>query len=246
MNSFVLETIKPALRWGIVPAVSFPTHRADHAEFLELVLKRMARVLAASIRVMHHACGRSTTKPSHRQRIRHSVSRHPWLERPANHFSDRSSLIFQDHQLYLTTPGKPEAAHVVHMSDDLRHAMSTASTVLFPESHSLDFAGKEYALIIIGHPSSLKQQGFCGAGEEDELYVVELEHGRVETRYENLIRSCLENIELESDGTASPFKFVAWTSSPAGFRVAWLSDAQGAESVQTYKIDEGRFIPIEH
>ena len=74
------------------------------------------------------------------------------------------------------------------------------------------------------------------------LYVAELGQRMVETRYKSLINSCLKNIELESDGTASPFKSIAWTSSPAGFRVAWLSDAQGAESVQTYKIDAGKFM----
>ena len=156
--------------------------------------------------------------------------------------SNRNLLIFQGHNLYLTSPGKPEAFHVINVSEDLHRAMSTASTVFFPESRSLNFAGKEYVLIIISHPSSSQPQGFCGAGEEDVLYVAELGQRMVETRYKSLINSCLKNIELESDGTASPFKSIAWTSSPAGFRVAWLSDAQGAESVQTYKIDAGKFM----
>ena len=47
MVALVLETVKPAFSWCIVPAISFAAHRANHAKFLELVLKSMAGVLAA-------------------------------------------------------------------------------------------------------------------------------------------------------------------------------------------------------
>ena len=39
MVSLVLETVKPAFSWCVVPAISFAAHRARHAKFLELVLK---------------------------------------------------------------------------------------------------------------------------------------------------------------------------------------------------------------
>lgn len=45
MHPLVLETVEPALRRRIIPAVSFPAHRAGHAEPLELVLKGMAGIL---------------------------------------------------------------------------------------------------------------------------------------------------------------------------------------------------------
>src|SRR5260370_783025 len=87
MKPLVLETVKPALRGGVVPAVAFPAHRAGHAIFLEFLLKRVAGVLTAPIRVMHDAWGRSAAKPGHRQRVRHDVCRHARLERPANHLA---------------------------------------------------------------------------------------------------------------------------------------------------------------
>ena len=49
MHSLVLETVEPAFGRGIIPAVSFATHRADHAVFLELPLKYLAGVLATPI-----------------------------------------------------------------------------------------------------------------------------------------------------------------------------------------------------
>ncbi len=52
MASLVLETVKLALSRHIVPTVPFATHRAGHAQFLELVLKGMSGVLTAGIRMM--------------------------------------------------------------------------------------------------------------------------------------------------------------------------------------------------
>jgi hypothetical protein len=85
MISLVLETVKPALGRRVVPAISFATHRARHAKFLELVLKGMAGVLAAAVRMMHNASVRSTAEPGHRQSVRHNIGRHAQLERPADH-----------------------------------------------------------------------------------------------------------------------------------------------------------------
>jgi len=80
--ALVLETIKPAFGWRVVPAVAFAfaTHRTDHAKFFELVLKRMASVLTTAIRMMHDTDVWSAAKPSHRQRICNDVSCLAWLE----------------------------------------------------------------------------------------------------------------------------------------------------------------------
>ena len=87
MDALVLETVKPAFSGGVIPAIALAAHRTRHVEFLELFLKRIAGVLASSIRVMHDARPRSLAKPGHRQRIGDQIGRHAWLERPANHFA---------------------------------------------------------------------------------------------------------------------------------------------------------------
>jgi len=162
--------------------------------------------------------------------------------------SNQDSLIFHGHELYVTHSDESKTRSTVHLSEDLHRAINTASTVLFPEHRSLNVAGKEYILIVVGHPSSSRPEGFCGAGEEDVLYVAEFDRGRLETKYTNLVRSCLKNIELESDGTESPIKSITWIDSPAGFRVAWLSDEQGAETIQTYWVEGSKFtaVGLEH
>ncbi len=67
MHPLVLEAVEPTLRWRVIPAVPFSAHRAGHAMRLELVLKDMAGVLAAAIRMMHQACRRALSETGHRQ-----------------------------------------------------------------------------------------------------------------------------------------------------------------------------------
>lgn len=45
MHPLVLQAIEEALRWRVVPAVSFATHRAGHLVLIEPRLKGVARVL---------------------------------------------------------------------------------------------------------------------------------------------------------------------------------------------------------
>ena len=87
MHSLILEAVEPALRRRIVPAIPFPTHRASHAVFLELVLKRMAGVLAAPVRMVHQTRRRAPAEPGHGQRVCHNIRRHTRLKRPANNLA---------------------------------------------------------------------------------------------------------------------------------------------------------------
>jgi hypothetical protein len=83
----VLETVEPALGWRIIPAVAFPTHRADPTVFPELLLKDMAGVRAAAVGGVHQPRSRALPEPGQGQRIRDDVRRHARLQRPANDFA---------------------------------------------------------------------------------------------------------------------------------------------------------------
>ena len=87
MVSLVLETVKPAFGRRVIPTISFATHPTSHSKRFELVLKGIAGVLTATIRMMHDARFRSAAKPGHRQCVRHDICRRAWLERPANDLS---------------------------------------------------------------------------------------------------------------------------------------------------------------
>ena len=85
-DALVFETVEPAFRWCIVPAVTLSTHRTSHAIFRQQRLKGMARVLTSPIRVMDQARSWPAPKPGHGQCVGHNISSHAWFQRPANHF----------------------------------------------------------------------------------------------------------------------------------------------------------------
>src|SRR5258708_1249150 len=87
MHSLVLQAVEEAFGRCIVRAISFATHRANHAVRGQLVLERMAGVLTAPIRVMHQTRCRLPTEPRHAQRIDNDVRGHPRFDRPTDDFS---------------------------------------------------------------------------------------------------------------------------------------------------------------
>lgn len=67
---------KETLHDGVVPHVARPTHASGHAQIAQHVLKHLARVLTALIRVMQHALGGAPPPDRHHQRVRHELGRH--------------------------------------------------------------------------------------------------------------------------------------------------------------------------
>ncbi len=61
MVSLVLETVKPASGRRVIPTISFATHRTSHSKRFELVLKGIAGVSTATIRMMHDARSRDNS-----------------------------------------------------------------------------------------------------------------------------------------------------------------------------------------
>lgn len=70
MHPLVLGTVEPAFHQRVdasmsrsIPAVPFAAHRADHAVFLELVLKGMAGVLATPVGMVDQTRCRPLAEP---------------------------------------------------------------------------------------------------------------------------------------------------------------------------------------
>src|SRR6266545_4282470 len=84
MHALVLQTVEETLAGGVIPAISFPAHRREHAVVSELFLKLVAAILAAAIRVMNQPGKRSPPEPRHAQGIDHQLLGHPLAHRPAD------------------------------------------------------------------------------------------------------------------------------------------------------------------
>ena len=87
MNRLVFETVETAFRQRVIPAISLATYRAGHTVFLELLLERLAGILAAPIRVMQHPRRWALSEPCNGQRIGHQIGRHARLDRPADNLT---------------------------------------------------------------------------------------------------------------------------------------------------------------
>ncbi|CAB3773692.1 hypothetical protein BPA30113_05573 [Burkholderia paludis] len=128
----------------------------------------------------------------------------------------------------------------------LRRALADASSVAFPSDRSKRIDGNEYVLVVVNRSSSSRPTGYCGAGEEGALYVLELHGARAVTNFSLPVQSCLESVSLETDGGAqSPYLAIAWRDDPVGIDIRWEYLAHGGATHRVYRFVNGAFAEVE-
>src|ERR1700736_3495263 len=65
MHALVLQAVEEALARRVVPAIAFAAHRREHSVFGELLLKIVAAILTAAIRMMNQPRQGRPTEPCH-------------------------------------------------------------------------------------------------------------------------------------------------------------------------------------
>src|ERR1700674_1230130 len=83
MHALVLQAVEKTFAGRVIPAISFAAHRREHSVRGELLLKIVAAILAAAIRVMNQPRRRAPTEPCHAQGVDHQLLGHPLAHRPA-------------------------------------------------------------------------------------------------------------------------------------------------------------------
>ncbi|CAN7759264.1 hypothetical protein LJR034_007153 [Caballeronia sp. LjRoot34] len=159
--------------------------------------------------------------------------------------SDGRIVTVRENHLYVQEQDA-RISYTIQLPNTLRHELASASGVAFPESHSLLVDGNEYILFIVDHSSGQPPEGYCGAGNEGELYALQITGTLAKVKFSKLVQSCLKNIELSSDGTTSPYRSVAWNKTPVGISIAWMSDSFGRTITRLYQLNHGQFneIPV--
>ena len=130
----------------------------------------------------------------------------------------------------------------VQIPAKFKHSLASASSIVFPVSHSKMIDGREYVLVVVNQASSANPTGFCGVGEEGTLYVLELHDFTADPRFSLLVQSCLKTIDLSSDGVKSRYSAISWSESPIGVRVSWETDARGSEATRIFRYENGKFV----
>ncbi|QVN23185.1 hypothetical protein [Burkholderia pyrrocinia] len=128
----------------------------------------------------------------------------------------------------------------------LRRALADASSVAFPSNRSQRIDGNDYVLVVVNRSSNSRPTGYCGAGEEGALYVLELRGARAVPRFSLPVQSCLDSVSLETDGGAqSPYLAIAWRDAPAGIDIRWEYLAHGGATHRVYRFVNGTFAEVE-
>ncbi|WP_423396536.1 hypothetical protein [Burkholderia sp. LMG 21824] len=128
----------------------------------------------------------------------------------------------------------------------LRHVLRDASSVAFPSDHTKRIDGKDYLLVVVNRSSNSRPTGYCGAGEEGALYVLELHGARAVPRFSLPVQSCVDSISLETDdGAQSPYLAIAWRDGPVGIDIRWEYLAHGGATHRVYRFVNGTFVEAE-
>jgi hypothetical protein len=86
--------------------------------------------------------------------------------------------------------------------------------------------------------------GFCGAGTEDKLVLIEWlgKARKLVLRDQFEIQSCLKSIALQSDQGGDLLTLLGKVSDPAHLRLTWLQHPKFHQSTKTVTSGKGRFV----
>lgn len=154
-------------------------------------------------------------------------------------------LVQQRDNLLFAADAQKRNVLRVKVPPALGKALKTSSSIVFPADHSRLIDGKEYILVVVNQPSSSNPTGYCGAGEEGVLYVLELHDRTAIPIFSLLVQSCLKDIDLASDSNQkSGYLSIAWQQAPIGISVHWDIYGNASDVSRFYKYQGGRFIEV--
>ncbi|OXI93546.1 hypothetical protein CFB41_34580 [Burkholderia sp. AU33803] len=163
-----------------------------------------------------------------------------------------SVRLANGHEIEWVRPGLFEVDAARHRKSALivpaalRHALRDASSVAFPSDRPKRIDGKDYLLVVINRSSSSRPTGYCGAGEEGVLYVLELHGAHALPRFSLPVQSCLDTVSLDTDGGAqSPYLAIAWRDDPVGIDIRWEFLSHGDATHRVYRFVDGTFVETE-
>ncbi|PHP91004.1 hypothetical protein CFB52_000090 [Burkholderia sp. AU18528] len=131
----------------------------------------------------------------------------------------------------------------VRLPAALRRAVASASSIGFPSASSRTIDGKEFVLIVVNQSSGRNPMGYCGAGEESTLYVLQISGNAAASSYAMSVQSCLDSVSLDTGGdNRSPYLAIEWINDPVGFKVSWTNIDDAGPATREYRYDGRAFV----
>jgi len=128
---------------------------------------------------------------------------------------------------------------------NLRAAIRGASQTLVLSARAFDKEGHRYFVLAVAKPSVKEQgAGFCGAGSEDHLLLVEwkTELQTLILRDDMLVQSCLKSITLQSDQGSDLSVAIQGISQPEPLRLSWLTHPEFEGQTKTFVVIGGKWV----
>lgn len=130
----------------------------------------------------------------------------------------------------------------VQLPTALRRAVASASGIGFPSATSKVFDGKEFVLVVVSQSSSDYPMGYCGAGEESTLYVLQINGDAAISNYALPVQSCLHSVSLDTNvNTRSPWLAIEWLHESLGFKVTWTNIDDAGPATREYRYNGSTF-----
>lgn len=136
-----------------------------------------------------------------------------------------------------------ESTRTVAAPQDLSRQLSRARERFFVGTSGSPMTGATYVVLVVQTPSTnTRATGYCGAGTEDTLYVLELRRSplRLIPRDRLLLQSCVDSLSL-ADDTGTPLRTRLERSATAGcITLQWLGHPRFGDDAVSLRIESGK------
>jgi hypothetical protein len=157
---------------------------------------------------------------------------------------DGSSLSLTLSQKGVQATVTPPHAHAVALEARLKTALAGASELFVVGQRGFAQEGHHYLVLAAAKPSTAHGgSGYCGAGTEDKLLLVEWLPPKqmLQLRDTMEIQSCLKTFELASDQGNELKKVLGGITDPAEIQLTWLNHPQYGDSPKSVKVRNQKF-----
>lgn len=136
----------------------------------------------------------------------------------------------------------------VAIDSAIRSAVRGASELVGIGARAFPDGDRSYFVLAVATPSVERAgTGFCGAGTEDKLILIEWrgKGQKLVMRDQLEIQSCLKSIALQSDQGSDLLTLLGKVDDPAHIRLTWLDHPKYHQTPKTVTSQDDRFVVTE-
>ena len=136
----------------------------------------------------------------------------------------------------------------VAIDSAIRNAVRDASELVGIGARAFPDGDRSYFVLAVATPSAKRSgTGFCGAGTEDKLMLIEWrgKTRKLVMRDQLEIQSCLKSIALQSDQGSDLPTLLGKVDDPAHIHLTWLEHPKYHQTMKTVTSQDGKFVVSE-